>query len=401
MKKFLSALLLLCVIVGCFWFLQDGRQADISAWVSQWVGTWTDALSTWLSPAGAPSGGGSTSGTTGPSGSSGSTGSPSAPTTPGTVPVLPQEPSTDADGYGYYYSCLTEADARLIYRTVLEKCYTETEIELPLYSQISACAPTGEAASQAVSDAVSALVQPALDALLYDHPSLGWISMGDTGAGEGGTSTFSMSHVTRKTEDGQMQCTLQSLTFFCVANETARAAGGPAAYAAQLKQALEAFPCTGDTVYEKLRSLQQGLCDRITYDLDAPNAHTAWGALMDGRAVCDGYAKALKLLCDQHGIPCLLISGTAVQDSGQEAHAWNYVQMEDGRYYAIDVTWDDREGRPATTDYFLVGANTPVAGGRRTFSASHLPSGIFSHADYPPFPLPSLAQERYTSPTAS
>jgi len=49
--------------------------------------------------------------------------------------------------------------------------------------------------------------------------------------------------------------------------------------------------------------------------------------------VCEGYARAFKLVCDRLGIPCVLVCGGN--------HMWNSVQMEDGQWYAVDVTYDD------------------------------------------------------------
>ena len=58
--------------------------------------------------------------------------------------------------------------------------------------------------------------------------------------------------------------------------------------------------------------------------------------------VCEGYSRALKVICDTLGIPCILMSGFATTPSGSLIdHMWNYVQMEDGNWYALDPTWDD------------------------------------------------------------
>ena len=61
----------------------------------------------------------------------------------------------------------------------------------------------------------------------------------------------------------------------------------------------------------------------------------------DGKieTVCAGYAKMMKLQCNKYGIPCVLVTG--VTDSG-EYHMWNYIQMENGVWYAVDATWDDQ-----------------------------------------------------------
>ncbi|MBR5536533.1 MAG: hypothetical protein IKU58_01370 [Clostridia bacterium] len=67
---------------------------------------------------------------------------------------------------------------------------------------------------------------------------------------------------------------------------------------------------------------------------------TPWcviGALLDGyQPVCEGYAKALQLLCHQAGIPCVQQSGVA--NGG--GHMWAAVKL-DGQWYFCDPTWDD------------------------------------------------------------
>lgn len=52
------------------------------------------------------------------------------------------------------------------------------------------------------------------------------------------------------------------------------------------------------------------------------NENDAYGALVDGKAVCEGYARAFQLLCNKANIDCVLLSGTT--DSAN--HAWNGVK---------------------------------------------------------------------------
>ena len=66
------------------------------------------------------------------------------------------------------------------------------------------------------------------------------------------------------------------------------------------------------------------------------NENDAYGALVDGTAVCEGYARAFQLLCNKANIDSVLLSGTADSDN----HAWNGVKIG-GDWYQIDVTWDD------------------------------------------------------------
>ena len=135
---------------------------------------------------------------------------------------------------------------------------------------------------------------------------------------------------------------------------------------AAIAQITDTLTEIADDRYACLIAIQNALAERVSYDKTGERAHEAAGALLDGLAVCDGYAKAFKLLCDKMGIPCVIVAGTAKQNGSEEPHAWNYVQMEDGLYYAVDLTWND-DGELASTDYFLVGAETVPAPGRAPF----------------------------------
>lgn len=67
-----------------------------------------------------------------------------------------------------------------------------------------------------------------------------------------------------------------------------------------------------------------------------PSYYTAYGALINGQAVCDGYASAAQILFNLCGIENIKISGT----SKGNGHAWNLIKL-DNDYYHIDTTWDD------------------------------------------------------------
>lgn len=120
-----------------------------------------------------------------------------------------------------------------------------------------------------------------------------------------------------------------------------------------------------------VRAIHDYLCSLVTYQdskerkAQIPDTHggephtvfydqTAFSALVEHEARCNGYAAALKLLCDRYGIPCVHLSGMTSNGN----HAWNYVQLEDGNWYAVDSYWDDRYDNLVKYDYFLVGKNT-------------------------------------------
>lgn len=66
--------------------------------------------------------------------------------------------------------------------------------------------------------------------------------------------------------------------------------------------------------------------------------HTMQGAITEGRAVCDGYAKSYMYLLNSIGIPTQFVTGVA----DNIPHAWNLVKLIDG-YYHVDLTWADLE----------------------------------------------------------
>lgn len=66
------------------------------------------------------------------------------------------------------------------------------------------------------------------------------------------------------------------------------------------------------------------------------DAYDAYGVLVSGKAVCDGYAEAFFLLMTCLGVDCDIVVGIA----DEELHAWNQVEL-DGEWYNVDLTWND------------------------------------------------------------
>lgn len=118
--------------------------------------------------------------------------------------------------------------------------------------------------------------------------------------------------------------------------------------------------------YDKIKYAHDYLINNMEYNQqDAVNNGDVYGALIKGTAVCEGYAKAFQLLMNKLNVPSVIVFGKGVDDQGnEEFHAWNYVQMEDGTWYAVDTTWDDPivigKGKipdSTKTRYFLKGSN--------------------------------------------
>lgn len=95
------------------------------------------------------------------------------------------------------------------------------------------------------------------------------------------------------------------------------------------------------TDLEKITFLHDFIVRECDYDYDdylknsiPEDSYTAYGVLVNGVAVCQGYAETLLDLATRLGIPCVVVSSNAM------SHAWNMVQL-DGNWYHIDATWDD------------------------------------------------------------
>lgn len=117
---------------------------------------------------------------------------------------------------------------------------------------------------------------------------------------------------------------------------------------------LDGFTQTSDD-YEKLLAIHDAIVLSCTFSPDGENAPTAYGAIVDGSAMCEGYAFAFSYLCTAAGIENYVVSGT---NSKGEPHLWNKAVCG-GEWYNVDCTWDDpilktENEKYLRHDYFLV-----------------------------------------------
>lgn len=108
----------------------------------------------------------------------------------------------------------------------------------------------------------------------------------------------------------------------------------------------------GSTTYD-LTNLHVGTSGQIAnvhaYD------HNILGIVLNKAAVCEGYAKAYLLLTRYYNINSINVVGIAGEVGNQGGHAWNYTKI-DGKWYGVDVTWDDQNIIYYT--YFLASKST-------------------------------------------
>lgn len=151
----------------------------------------------------------------------------------------------------------------------------------------------------------------------------------------------------------------------------------------------------GKSDYEKIKIVHDYLIDNIEYDTTIlqSNIYNIYGALVNKKCVCEGYAKAFQYLMNEIGIDNVIVIGTGTNSKSEtENHAWNYVKLND-QWYAVDTTWDDPIvvgggiiPNSSRYQYFLKGS--------RTMNENHIASGRFTDQGQI-FEYPTLSVEDY------
>lgn len=112
----------------------------------------------------------------------------------------------------------------------------------------------------------------------------------------------------------------------------------------EVSRILSELNLDGKTAYEKTEAVYRYLVSSVSYDYEHLDdteytlKYSAYAALIEKTAICQGYAAALYRLMMEAGIPCRIIGGVA----GSVNHAWNIVQQR-GYWYNVDSTWDSEE----------------------------------------------------------
>ncbi len=109
--------------------------------------------------------------------------------------------------------------------------------------------------------------------------------------------------------------------------------------------------------YKKAKALHDALVKTVTYGSGEYSGQTAYEALVNKQAVCAGYSRAYKLLCDIAGIDCFCVYGNAGGGlGGGGPHQWNVIKLDDGKWYEVDVTFDDglTQGNNICREFFCL-----------------------------------------------
>ncbi|MFJ8266909.1 transglutaminase domain-containing protein [Peribacillus asahii] len=139
------------------------------------------------------------------------------------------------------------------------------------------------------------------------------------------------------------------------------------------------------TDFQKVKAIHDYIVLNTAYDYEnykkktvPESSYTSYGLIIKGVAVCDGYAKAMKLILDKVGVETHYVTGKG----NGELHAWNLVKI-DNEYYYIDATWDDPVPDKVgyvRYEYFLV--PTAYLKKDHSWNSSSFPAANFNRYEY-------------------
>lgn len=128
----------------------------------------------------------------------------------------------------------------------------------------------------------------------------------------------------------------------------------------QVNSILSELSMDGMSDYEKLQAIYNYLVTHITYDDANLNnssyklKYTAYAALINNTAVCQGISNAFYRLSLEAGVDARIITSVT------QCHAWNIACCDDS-YYELDATWD--LGVPSQyRQFFLKGSDSWLSG---------------------------------------
>lgn len=140
-----------------------------------------------------------------------------------------------------------------------------------------------------------------------------------------------------------------------------------------------------DSDFDKVKAIHDYIVLNTAYDWTnfqkgtvPDSSYTVYGLIVDGVAVCEGYAKSMQLLLDRAGVENHYVTGQA--NGGP--HTWNMVKV-DNQYYYIDATWNDpvpNQDGQVGYKYFLVDSKTLKKD--HTWNEKQFPAAASTKYDY-------------------
>lgn len=252
-----------------------------------------------------------------------------------------------------YYLDENNAEVYLKMMTLINPSLDTLVITLPEPLVIESSSWYFDINTEAASTAVFKACRSGIECASFDIPELFWLDVNNLQVGVKSVQQ-------KRLGSRKYQYTVYQLTVSPAAYSGFASWDEVFEYKEKLEETVANFEVNGSTRYEKLKSIHDQIAKFTYYDLEGQFSGSCLGALLVPGVVCEGYSKAFKLICDREGIPCVCIFGNYDPDE-KTAHMWNYVQMENGNWYGMDVTWDDYDGKygyQIVYDFFLKGSDS-------------------------------------------
>ena len=293
-----------------------------------------------------------------------------------------------------FYGAQLNGEQQEVYAALQEKYLGEDGLSNGITSKLH-FTPSEEVRAESADD-LSHIIVHATEVFLADHPQLFWA----------GTIEVSVSYQKKNV------CKLTGADIqFREKYPGASSRGTIAQYNVGVRTAVkDIFSSLPEdaTVYHYYKAAHDWVCETAEYDSEAAeyvqeaaenekmaayrSAYSSAPVFAgDGKMVCQGYGDAFQVLCDQLQIQrgqnadmplsCVKVTGTGKDEDGFGPHLWNAVKMPDGKWYAVDTTWDDQN--PVSYAYFLCGRDTIGFHGS-TFGEDHIED---TELDYPELAL--------------
>ena len=289
--------------------------------------------------------------------------------------------SADDSGKTYYYRELKNSAMAQKFYDTLRDAADAGELnsgvkEIDLIEKGVLAQSDVQAYATGKNSKVAVALGAARDAFYMDNPDLFYIDV------------YKM-RLTVGMQDGKYIATLGAgrTDNYYVDNVAADAAGVAtvvAAYEKKMGEIVAAAKNAGKDAITQIKYVNKYLAENIKYDYGSlenrvdQSVDTAYGGLVNGKALCEGYSRAFKAVMDRLGIPCVVVLGSARSnvtlldmEQGYRSHAWNAVKA-DGLWYGVDVTWNSTTGK--TEKYLLVGNDF--------LSQTHTPDPVLSSSGF-------------------
>lgn len=288
-------------------------------------------------------------------------------------------------GETYYYEELKNSDmAQRLYRAINDMTENANFASGTLeYDLIGSGALTEEEVRKYVdssSPRVPVALGAARDAFYMDNPDLFWLDSYKLYLSAGMQNGVYAAYLgTGNFENYYVDNTVKSASEVKTATEK---------YNAALEKAVAEVKKAGNDPVALVKAANKYIAEKTEYDYGArKNAqggvdydgyvNTAYGSLVNGKALCGGYARAFKAIMDELSIPCTLVQGSAYSGvaaegtAGYEAHMWNAVKIG-GHWYGVDVTYNSSSLN--IDRYTLVG--------EEFLSQNHYADGVISSSGF-------------------